>query len=137
MISNRSGISSRMISTIINDLVDRGIILFSITYSPATDSLLFLEKIEFDDQKLKLEDLLSWLPSEFPDDFWVPAGICATEPVVFGAFISQNLARIPEVTKGLKQNPSVKTVTPIIGQPNKTFPDHTFLKLQELIKNID
>jgi DNA-binding Lrp family transcriptional regulator len=135
-VSSRSGISSRMVSTIITDLVDRGIIMLSITYSPGADSILFLEKIEWDDQKLKLDELLAWLPMEFPDDYWVPAGISATSSIVFGAFISSNLKRIPEITKGIKKNPSVKAVTPIIGQPNRTFPDYSVLRLKELMRGL-
>ena len=135
-ISNKSGISSKMISTIITDLSERGIVLFSITYSPGTDSILFLEKIDWNDQEMRLNELLEWLPKRFPEDFWIPAGICATEPIVFAAFISNNLARIPEITKRIKENKAVKSVTPIIGQPNKVYPDYSVLKLQELVKDI-
>lgn len=136
-ISSRSGITTRMINTVIKDLMARGIILLSINYSPgAGDSILFLEKIEWDDQKLKLDELLEWLPKEFPDDYWVPAGICATNPIVFGAFLSNNLSRIPEITKGIKKNPSVKAVTPIIGQPSKTFPDYSDLRLKEIVNRL-
>jgi hypothetical protein len=135
-ISSRSGISSRMVSTIITDLIDHGIINLSITYSPGSDSILFLEKIEWDEQKLKLEELLAWLPMEFPDDYWIPAGISASTPIVFGAFISNNLKRIPEITKGIKKNSAVKAVTPIIGQPNRTFPDYAVLRLKKLLKGL-
>ena len=135
-ISNKSGISSKMISTIIADLLERDIILFSITYSPGTDSILFLEKIEWNDQEMRLDELLEWLPNQFPEDFWIPAGICASEPIIFAAFISNNLARIPEITKRIKENKAVKSVTPIIGQPNKVYPDYSVIKLQELVRNI-
>ena len=136
-ISNRSGITSRMVNTVINDLTSRGIILLSIDYSPgAGDVILFLEKIEWNDQKLKLDELLAWLPQEFPEDYWIPAGINAISPIAFCAFLSSSLKRIPEITKGIRKNPAVKAVTPIIGQPNKTFLDYSVLRLKELIREI-
>jgi DNA-binding Lrp family transcriptional regulator len=136
-ISSKSGISSRMVSAVVNDLVERGIIMLSINYNPgAGDSILFLVKIEWDDTELKLDDLLTWLPKEFPDEYWVPAGVCVTSPTVFGAFISSNVKRIPEITKEIRRNPSIKAVTPIIGQPNSTFPDYSVLRLKELLREI-
>ena len=49
------------------------------------------------------------------------------------AFISSNAKQISEITKGIRKNPSVKAVTPIIGQPSRTFPDYSVLRLKELL----
>jgi DNA-binding Lrp family transcriptional regulator len=133
-ITTNTGISSKMVHDIIKNLIDNKIIRFSIHWNPGDGGAVFVMiKIEWDEKKANFLDVLAILPKNFPDEYFLPAGICATHPIIFAAFILNNTKPIPEISKKIRSFPFIKAVTAIIGEPNKTFSDYSTIRLKEMI----
>jgi hypothetical protein len=123
-----------MVSSVIKEFQENGTIISGIRLNlNAGDWITFLARIHWDEKITNVDDLSTWLQNQFSIEYFVPAGISASHPLIFAAFVVTELNKIPVITRELRNNPAVTSVVTIIGEPSKTFPDIRTIRLKELI----
>ncbi|MFX1475214.1 MAG: winged helix-turn-helix transcriptional regulator [Promethearchaeota archaeon] len=100
----------------------------------AGGGLAFIVRIKWDEAG-KLGEIVEWLKTEFPLEFWY-AYATAREPLVFCVFIVEHMREATHIVKKAHQAPYVESATPIFGFPSKSYPSLRDLRLQELLEGI-
>jgi DNA-binding Lrp family transcriptional regulator len=102
----------------------------------AGDSMTFLARIEWDERKAEIQDVIDWLTSEFPVSYWIPL-ISVSQPVVFGAFVVNHVKEINPIMERIKRAHFVKSTIPILGTESYSFPDLRRQWLQGKVLELD
>ena len=134
-IAKKTGLAARTVSRAIDEILESESVRLSIRWNlNASESITFLSKIRWDDDKTDLEKMMAWLRKEFPTEFWEPL-ISANEPVMFPAFVVDTLRDVERVTKTLEQKDFIKSVVTLIGKPSRSFYDLRRYHLEEMLKS--
>lgn len=88
----------------------------------AGDSISFLARIEWDERKGDMQEILNWLKHEFPVSYWVPL-ISISQPVMFCSFVVDRVKGINPIMERIKSADFVKSAIPIMGSKSYSFPD--------------
>jgi DNA-binding Lrp family transcriptional regulator len=88
----------------------------------AGDSISFLARIEWDERKVEMQDILAWLNDEFPVSYWIPL-ISVSQPVMFCSFVVDHAKDIKPIVERIKSRNFVKSVISIMGSESYSFPD--------------
>jgi DNA-binding Lrp family transcriptional regulator len=134
-IAKKTGLAARTVSRAIDEILESESVRLSIRWNlNASESITFLSKIRWDDDKTDLEKMMALLRKEFPTEFWEPL-ISATEPVMFPAFVVDTLRDVERVTKTLEQQDFIKSVVTLIGKPSRSFHDLRRYHLEDMLKS--
>jgi DNA-binding Lrp family transcriptional regulator len=134
-IAKKTGLAARTVSRGINEIIDSEAVRLSIRWNlNATDAITFLLKVHWDEKQAGIDDIYSWLRESFPIEFWEPL-ICASEPIMFPAFVVENLSDIERITNTVERAEFVIDTTTLIGKPSKSFPDLRRYRLEESIRD--
>jgi DNA-binding Lrp family transcriptional regulator len=134
-IARKSGIAPGMISDLLNNLINAGIIETGVRLFPNTgDFLSFVFRIHFDDKAISVQKLISWIKQEFPDEYVLPAHISAIQPSFSVVFAVNKLNEINGITQSIRQHHSVFRTSIFIWEPIHFYPGLKTIRLKELIK---
>jgi len=133
-IAKITGLATRTVSRAIEEIIESESVRLSIRWNlNASDSITFLAQIQWEEENIDLESILSWLRKEFPVEFWEPL-ISANEPTMFPAFVVNSLKDVERVTRKLQHTPFIKSVVTLIGKPSKSFHDLRRYHLENQLK---
>jgi DNA-binding Lrp family transcriptional regulator len=134
-IAKETGLAARTVSRAIDEILESEAVRLSIRWNlNAGESITFLSKIRWDDDKTDFETVMDWLRKEFKTEFWEPL-ISANEPVMFPAFVVDTLRDVERVTKILEQKDFVTSVITLIGKPSRSFHDLRRYHLEDMLKS--
>lgn len=135
-IAKKTGLAARTVSRAIDEILESESVRLSIRWNlNASENITFLSKLRWDEDKINIEELLDWLRKEFGTEFWEPL-VSANEPVMFPAFVVNNLRDVERVTKILEQRDFIKSVITLIGKPSRSFYDLRRYRLEEMLNNV-
>jgi DNA-binding Lrp family transcriptional regulator len=134
-IAKSTGLATKTISRAIDEILESESVRLSIRWNlNASNSITFLSKIRWDEDKIDLGKMIDWLREKFPVDFWEPL-ISANEPVMFPAFVVNSLRDMERVTEILEEQEFIKSVVTLIGKPSRSFHDLRRYHLEDMLKD--
>ncbi len=136
-IAERTGYSAKTVRRGLQEIEESNGIWFTVRLRlNAGESLSFLARIEWDERKAEIQDVIDLLTSEFPVSYWIPL-ISVSQPVVFGAFVVDNARDINPIMERIKRANFVKATIPILGTESYSFPDLRRKWLQEKLLELN
>ncbi|PWI48297.1 hypothetical protein CEE45_07525 [Candidatus Heimdallarchaeota archaeon B3_Heim] len=134
-IAKQTGLTSRMVSKTINELMEKGGVILGIIWNPNLGGIVAMIRISWLEQKTNLKEIISFLQKNFPEEYFAPM-ISATSPVLFATFIVKDLKVVQTITSEIKKFQHVTNVITYLGEPSRVFPDIKTTKLKELLNSI-
>ncbi|MHA1940420.1 MAG: winged helix-turn-helix transcriptional regulator [Candidatus Hodarchaeales archaeon] len=133
-IAKKTGLTSRMVSKTINELMDEGGVNFGINWNPNISGIVVMIRVQWDEHGTNLTDVLSFLQNTFPDEYFTPM-ISASNPLLFATFIVKDLKVVQNITTEIKNYPHLTNVITYMGEPSRVFPDIKTIKLNEIVNS--
>ncbi len=122
-IAECSGYSAKTVRKALNELMEsEGLWFGGRIHLNAADSVAFLVRIEWDEQKSELQDILEWLNVEFPIEYWLPM-ITASRPFIVAVFLVDSVKEINPIVEKIKKATFVKSATSVMGSESYSFHD--------------
>ena len=132
-IAECTGYSAKTVRRGLQEITESSGIWFTVRLRlNAGDGVTFLAKIEWDERKAEIQDVLDWLSNEFPISYWVPL-ISVSQPVVHAAFVVDNVRDINPIMERIKKGHFVNSAISIMGTESYSFPDLRRQWLQEKV----
>ncbi|MFW9973895.1 MAG: winged helix-turn-helix transcriptional regulator [Candidatus Thorarchaeota archaeon] len=136
-IAECAGYSAKTVRRILEKIVESNGIWFTLRLRlNAGGGLIFLARIEWDERKTELQEILDWLNNSFPVSYWIPL-ISVSEPVMFCAFVVDYVKDINPIIEHIKTTHFVRSVVPIMGTESYSFPDLRRQWLQNKFLTLD
>jgi DNA-binding Lrp family transcriptional regulator len=118
-----TGYSAKTVRRGLQRIIDNNGIWFTLRLRlNSGDSLTFLARIEWDERKVEMQDILARLNKEFPVSFWIPL-ISVSQPVMFCSFVVEHVKDVTPIIERIKSMNFVKSVISIMGTESYSFPD--------------
>jgi DNA-binding Lrp family transcriptional regulator len=134
-IAKETGLSPKTVRRALREIVDNDFVRFVARPDLAAGGLVNLNlKIAWDEKKKTIEDLVCWLKTQFPLEFWDP-WVSALEPVVFAEFMVDDLHEAESISKRIRELPYVESTTTLVSYSSAKFPYLAELKLKEMISS--
>ncbi len=122
-IASSTNLPARVVKKVLDGFMSHEYVQLTIRWNlNAGNNITFLERIEFDEKITSLPKILSWLEQQFPKSYLTPI-ICSTVPVIYAAFIIDQLSELHEIESIVKKRTGFKSIITYIGKPSKVFPD--------------
>ena len=132
-IASNTNLPARVIKKVLDDFKNNMYIQLTIHWNlNAGTNITFLERIEYNEKVISLPKILTWLTQQFPKSYLTPI-ICSTVPVIYAAFIIDQLSELHEIESIIKKQLGLKSLITYIGKPSKVFPDIKTDYLNQLI----
>lgn len=132
-IATSTNLPARVIKKVIDELRSNMYIFFTIRWNlNAGNNITFLERIEIDEKITSLEKIHILLDKQFQKSYITPI-ICTTIPVIYAAFIIDQLTELQEIEGIIKKYQGIKSITTYIGKPNFSFEDIKTKYLKNLV----
>jgi Lrp/AsnC family leucine-responsive transcriptional regulator len=132
-IATKTSLPARVIKKVLDDFKTNDYVQLTIRWNlNAGDTITILERIEFDEKITSLDQILAWLANEFQKSYLLPL-ICSTLPVLYAAFVLDQLNEISEIESLIKKHLGLISVVTYIGKPSKVFPDIKLSYLKKLL----
>ncbi|MGY5853679.1 MAG: winged helix-turn-helix domain-containing protein, partial [Candidatus Thorarchaeota archaeon] len=107
-LSKKSGLSTKRIRRVIQDMMDSDAIQFKIiTNLNEGESTHFSIRSTWDERKINAEDIIEFLKERFPSELW-RVYTSASEPVIFASFIVEHIRVSELVLRALRELESVQ-----------------------------
>lgn len=134
-IAKDTGLAARTVSRAIDEILESQAVRLSIRWNlNAADSITFLSKITWDEERIDVDSMMNWLRNQFPVEFWEPL-IAADAPVMFPAFVVDTLRDVERIMDKLQQAEFVKSAVTLIGKPSKSYFDLRRYHLEKMLNN--
>ncbi|UCE09695.1 MAG: winged helix-turn-helix transcriptional regulator [Candidatus Thorarchaeota archaeon] len=132
-VAEKSGLTAKRVRRIIEQLQDsRGFEFTIIRNLNAGSNTNFVIRVEWDDALTGPENIVNWLETEHPKEYWYP-NISHSERVMFPVFVVDHLKDIEAIFKHLMELPNIFPHATLIPYPRKRFPGSRERYLQELL----
>jgi len=136
-IAKNSGLTARRVRRLLDQLEQSGAVRFrALIELGAAESIPFIETITWEERTITYAPILEWIEKTYPLRHW-ESFISASEPVLFALFSAESLTEVTELTREIRNHPSVKSVTTNISTYHKFFPHYRLNRLKEMIDSID
>ena len=133
-IAKKTGLAARTVTRAIDEILASETVRLSIRLDiNATNTVAFLLKVQWDETTTDIDRMDTWLRKAFPVEFWESL-ISANDPIMFPAFLVENLKALERISGIVQQARFVKSTTTLLGKPSKSFPDLRRYRLEESIK---
>ncbi|MGD9381241.1 MAG: Lrp/AsnC family transcriptional regulator, partial [Candidatus Thorarchaeota archaeon] len=135
-IAELTGMASKTIRRALRELMDSGDIRFTASFDPPALGIVdVFYRIAWDEKMISLEDLIEWLWSEYPDEFWVP-WTSESEEVMFADFFVGSLLDAERIGKQIREAPFVRSSTLLVSLSATKFPYYSEIKLKEILEDV-
>ena len=131
-IAKKTGLTSRMVSRTINELREEGGVSFGINWNPNIGGIVVMIRVQWDEHKTNLAEIISFLQNSFPEEYFAPM-ISASSPMLFASFIVKDLKVAQYIASEIKKYQHLTNVITYMGEPSRVFPDIKTIKLKELL----
>lgn len=132
-IAQESGLTSRRVRKIVDQLQESNAFIFDFTWNPnAGDSMAFLARIEYDPKKGTSDDIENRIRADYNLEYFY-SHVSAIDTVMFSVFMIQHLFDMEQIANSLKKYPGVKTVKPLIYYSATVATPLTVSHLEELL----
>jgi DNA-binding Lrp family transcriptional regulator len=133
-ISKMTGLASKTIRTALKELMEGGDIRFTVSFGPAVGEMVdIMVRITWDDEMISEDELIKWLRSEYPDEFWGP-WTSESEEVLFAIFIVGSNLDSQRIAHQIRAAPFVTSSTLLVSLTLTKFPRYLETKLKEIIE---
>ncbi len=133
-IAKKIGLAARTVTRAIDEILESEAVRLSIRWNlNASDSITFLAQLQWDENTINFEGVMSWLRKKFPVEFWEPL-ISANAPTMFPAFVVATLKDVERVTRELQHAVFIESVVTLIGKPSKSFHDLRRYRLEDMLR---
>jgi DNA-binding Lrp family transcriptional regulator len=133
-IAKKTGLATRTVSRAIDEILESEAVRFSIRWNlNAMNNIAFLSQIYWDEKKIDVEGVWSWLRKAFPVEFWEPL-ISSTAPTMFPTFVVNSRKDVERITLKLHAQDFVTSVVTLIGKPCRSFYDLRRYELERMLK---
>jgi DNA-binding Lrp family transcriptional regulator len=133
-VSKRVDLTARSIRRALRELQDGGAVQFSIFWSLGSGDLTeVLVRIEWDPAAASVEEIVTWLRTEYQLEFWSPF-VSATSPTIFARFVVKQLERAEEIMGAIKRAPFARRVTSLVFFSTIMFEWPGTLKLRAFLE---
>lgn len=132
-ISKRLNLTARRIRKSLKEIQDGGAVHFSVYWSLGSGYLTeILMRIEWDPAAASVDEIVEWLRTNYPLEFWSPF-ISATSPTVFARFVVRQLERGDEIMRAIRRAPFTEKVSPLVFFSTEVFEWPGTRKLREFL----
>ncbi len=133
-IARRSGIAPGLITDLLNNLLNTGVVETGTRAFPNFgDSISTIFWIYFDGNSTSIPELILWMKQEYPDEFAMPANISAIHSRFSVIFTVEKIKRITRITQMLRRHPFIISTRIFIWEPVRLYPDLKTIRLRETI----
>jgi DNA-binding Lrp family transcriptional regulator len=135
-ISGRTGIATKRIRRVLNQLNEGAALYFTIRWNPnAADATAFMSEIQYNESETSAQDVLNLLEKRYPDELcrefcW----ISATEPILFAVFLVDHLRRAEHLTHEIRRSASIVSVNTLLPYPTKKYDGLRRRRLREMLE---
>lgn len=131
-VATNTGLTARRVGRTIQQLMDKGI-MFSVRWNLSAGGYdLISIRVRIDEKKKSINEVIEWVRSEFPNEFWVNY-VSADEPLVFFSFVVLNMRIAERIGRTIKEADFVKSTIISVQFSETKFPWLGTLKLREMI----
>jgi Lrp/AsnC family leucine-responsive transcriptional regulator len=132
-IAERTGMASKTIRRALRELMDGGDIRFTVGFGPEVEGMVdIFVRITWDDGMISEDELIEWLWSEYPDEFWAP-WTSESEAVLFASFIVGSLLDAQRIAHQIRGAPFVRSSTLLVSLTSTKFLAYSEMKLKEML----
>ncbi len=136
-IAKTTGLPARRIRKVINELVDRKVVQFTILHEKAEAyGIPFLIRITWDEKLVDYQRLINWLNEKFPLSL-LETYISADSAILICFFAGENLNEVDAISRMTRRYEPVQTVKVLIAKHHKYFPGIRDHVLNSLIKEAE
>ena len=119
-IADRTRLAARTVTRGINEILEGEGVRISLRWNlNAADCITFLMKIEWDESRANLGDVLG----------------CASENMMFAAFVVETLKDMSRIGNEIRICPFIISHAALLGEPSKSYPDIRRYKLEEILES--
>jgi DNA-binding Lrp family transcriptional regulator len=135
-IAQETGMTAKRVRRVIGELVDSGAFFFTLRWNiSAGENPAFYLKVNLDLTQTSAEEVSAWLKEQYPSEFWYPF-ISAIEPVIFAAFVVDDLRAVQRISTQVRRAPFVKSTAVLLSYSDRKFPWLGEIKLKELLSGM-
>lgn len=121
-ISRCSNLSARITRRAIKQLQEGRVVRFTVRWDiNAGNNTSFWIIIRWNQKKVTHGGLIEVLENEFPHDYWT-SFVVATEPIVFGRFVVDDLRRVHQIVGEVKEMDFVESTQTLVCYSSSDFP---------------
>jgi DNA-binding Lrp family transcriptional regulator len=132
-VANNTSLTARRVRRTIQQLMDKGI-MFSVRWNLSAGGYdLISIRTRIDEKKKSISEVIEWVRSKFPQEFWVNY-ISADEPLVFFNFVVLNMRVAERIGRTIKEADFVESTIISVQFSETKFPWLSNLKIRDMIK---
>lgn len=133
-ISERTGLTARRVSRVIQEMVDSDAFWFAVRWNLSLGSNTeFYLKIKYDEKTSSRNEIEEWFKNEFPLQYWY-SYYSALQPILFAKFVTNHFRDAEVVSKRTKRAPFSVSVDVLLSYPVTKFPRLGRTYLTEIIE---
>ncbi|MFW9907158.1 MAG: Lrp/AsnC family transcriptional regulator [Candidatus Thorarchaeota archaeon] len=135
-IADCTGYSAKTVRRGLQRIIESNGIWFTVRLRlNAGNSLVFMARIEWNERKAKVQDVITWLNTEFPVSHWIPL-ISVSEPIMYSVFVVDQVKEINPILSQIKSQDFVQSAISIMGTESYSFQDLRRKWLQDRILEV-
>jgi DNA-binding Lrp family transcriptional regulator len=89
-------------------------------------------RIEWDDKMTSIDEMFEWIKREYYDELWI-IFMSSSEPVMFACFMLDSLLEMGPISNRIREEPFVKSTTPLIAITADSFESQGDILLREML----
>lgn len=133
-IANESGLTVRIVRRTLREIKESEAIRFSLRWRlNVGDRVTFLLKLRWDSKQATRDEMVQMILKDHFDEFWMISP-SASEPLLIGVAIVDNLNSVDVITKEIRSYTPVTYAEPFIYRPPYNFKSIRRIALEESIK---
>ncbi len=135
-IAQKSGLTARRVSRLVEELVSSGAFDFSFVWNPnAGESVAFICKVRYDPRNTEPEKIDTLMRDSYPIAYFY-SHISVIEPVMFSVFLVDHLFDIQKISKQVRKLQGVTAINTMIYYNATVLEPITRTKMMELLEDV-
>ncbi|MBN2228415.1 MAG: winged helix-turn-helix transcriptional regulator [Candidatus Thorarchaeota archaeon] len=132
-ISERTGLTARRVSRIIQELLESHAFWFAARWNLSQgENAEFYLKIIYNEQECNRDEIDGFLRAEFAGEYWY-SYFSAMEPILFAKFVTKHFRDAELISSRIKNECFTKSIDILLSFPVKKFPRLGRIRLEKMI----
>ncbi|NHJ13574.1 MAG: Lrp/AsnC family transcriptional regulator [Candidatus Thorarchaeota archaeon] len=133
-IAKESGLAPRTVRRALDEIAAGEAAWFVARPDLAAGGLVNINiRIELEEKKVSMNDMIEWLRSEYPVEFWDP-WVSATESILFAEFVVDALYEAEAIAKKIRSLDHVRSTATLVTYSSLKYPYLGEIKLLQMIE---
>ncbi|NHI83742.1 MAG: AsnC family transcriptional regulator [Candidatus Thorarchaeota archaeon] len=133
-IARESGLSSKTVRRALDEIAEEEAAWFAARPDLAAGGLVNINiRIDLDEKKVSMNDMIEWLHNEYPVEFWSP-WVSATDSILFAEFVVDTLYEAEAIAKKIRGLDHVRSTATLVSYSSLKYPYLGEIKLRQMLE---